>query len=473
MTSDITRNIQRQEDEMAVLSSIYNEKEFCYMTMECIKCSINIYPKFLQKLEIKFISDCPSDSVSSNSFLVEHLPPIKMFINFPNTYPSTTPPNFYLSILWLTPWEISFVCQKLDEIWKENQGNEIIYQWLSFLQDEIYDFLNVSESLDISFLYLIYTSQDNVAMHLTELSDPRAKNGALFSKADIKKLLILYDKEQHKAEFHKNFYTCYICFEEHAGKNCVELENCGHVYCRDCMEKYTRIKITEHAIDLLCPMIDCKQKMDDIDIKALCPDLFFQYEENMLRVALDTMDDAVYCPRISCQYPVIRNSDDDAPICPACSYCFCIYCHKSYHGHEPCEMTSAEIKKLIDEYKNSSDKKKKMLEKKYGRRQMQSVEKYLTIEYLQNNAKSCPKCRTLISKTDGCNKMTCTHCQSYFCWLCNKQIYGYDHFHSASSQCYGLLFDGMEMDDVMDFDAIEAIQVINAMEAMENLNIAM
>lgn len=54
-----------------------------------------------------------------------------------------------------------------------------------------------------------------------------------------------------------------------------------------------------------------------------------------------------------------------------------------YHGQAPCEMTSTDTIKLIDEYRNSSNKKKQMLEKKYGKRQMQSIEKYLTAEYLQ------------------------------------------------------------------------------------------
>lgn len=46
-------------------------------------------------------------------------------------------------------------------------------------------------------------------------------------------------------------------------------------------------------------------------------------------------------------------------------------------------MTSADTIKLITEYRNSSNKEKKLLEKKYGRRQVQSIEKYLTTEYLQ------------------------------------------------------------------------------------------
>ncbi|KYM88211.1 E3 ubiquitin-protein ligase RNF14 [Atta colombica] len=452
-------DLQRQEDEVAVISSIYDETEFFHVKLkEGTRCSVTIHPIFLKKLEIKFSSG-PSDMVLNDSISVEHLPPIRMYIYLPNTYPSKTSPEFCLSIIWLSPWEISLLCQKLDEIWEENQGNEIIFLWINFLQNDLFSFLNISESLDISFLHLIHTSRDNITLRLIQLSDPRAQNGALL--LDIKRLLISYDKKQHKAQFVKNFYTCYICFEECAGLNCIELENCGHVYCKSCMEKHVRIRIVEYINEILCPTIDCKRQISDNNVKTLCPDLFFQYEEIMLRVTLDTMDDVVYCPQISCQYPVIRNPDDTAPICPICKFCFCIYCRKMYHGQAPCEMTSTDTIKLIDEYRNSSNKKKQMLEKTYGKRQMQLIEKYLTTEYLQDNAKSCPKCRSFISKTEGCNKMTCRHCQSLFCWLCNEQIYGYEHFNNVDSQCYGLLFHGIDTDNVLDYVIGDAMDNIN------------
>lgn len=95
--------------------------------------------------------------------------------------------------------------------------------------------------------------------------------------------------------------------------------------------------------------------------------------------------------------------------------------------------------------------------------------------FVQDNAKSCPKCRSLISKIDGCNKMTCRHCQSYFCWLCNEQINGYEHFNSVDSQCYGRLFEGIEtvmdyvFDNVMDNNMNNVMDDIN--QFFENLNI--
>ncbi|KAL6266300.1 hypothetical protein P5V15_003159 [Pogonomyrmex californicus] len=445
MICETASNLERQKDEITALSNIYNKTEFSYMKGECIMCSFNISSKLPKKLKIQFTNFCPSNA--SNDIFVEHLPPSRLYTYLPDTYPSKKPPSFYLSIMWLTPWETAFVCQELDEIWEKNQGNEIIFLWLYFLQNDIFNFLNIQDTLNVSFAHLNNASQDDVIFdYQVQITDSRVLSGAM--SLDIKKLLVCYDMEQHKEQFRKNLYTCYICFEEYKGVDCIELENCRHVYCRDCMEKHVRIKIDERTNLILCPTLDCRYKISDNDIRALCPSLFSKYEEIMLRITLDTMDDMIYCPRISCQYPVIKEPNDTAPICPNCNYCFCLFCRKLYHGHASCEMTSDEIIKLVNEYKNSNDKEKKNnLEKKYGKRQMQLIEKCLTDEYLQDNAKSCPKCRSFISKTEGCNKMMCTYCQCYFCWLCNKQIYGYEHFNTTDSQCYGLLFDGIGNDE--------------------------
>jgi E3 ubiquitin-protein ligase RNF14 len=48
---------------------------------------------------------------------------------------------------------------------------------------------------------------------------------------------------------------------------------------------------------------------------------------------------------------------------------------------------------------------------------------------------------------DGCNKMTCIKCKSYFCWLCLtilSKTDPYSHFNAADSRCFNRLFEGIE-----------------------------
>ena len=50
------------------------------------------------------------------------------------------------------------------------------------------------------------------------------------------------------------------------------------------------------------------------------------------------MLDIVYCPRPSCQKPVILDRDSSMGSCPSCSFVFCALCKLCYHGVSPCTI---------------------------------------------------------------------------------------------------------------------------------------
>ena len=60
---------------------------------------------------------------------------------------------------------------------------------------------------------------------------------------------------------------------------------------------------------------------------------------------------------------------------------------------------------------------------------------------MQETSKRCPACGMAIQKSAGCNKMTCGNCGAFFCWRCNKEVDGYDHFRTG--KC--ILFDHAEI----------------------------
>ena len=56
----------------------------------------------------------------------------------------------------------------------------------------------------------------------------------------------------------------------------------------------------------------------------------------------------------------------------------------------------------------------------------------------------------LSQKVDGCNKMVCYKCHSFFCWLCLTILpkhNPYDHFKDESVRCYGRLNVGAINDE--------------------------
>eukprot|EP01102_Stenamoeba_stenopodia_P009167 TRINITY_DN2691_c0_g1_i2.p2 TRINITY_DN2691_c0_g1~~TRINITY_DN2691_c0_g1_i2.p2 ORF type:complete len:133 (-),score=25.15 TRINITY_DN2691_c0_g1_i2:36-434(-) len=46
-----------------------------------------------------------------------------------------------------------------------------------------------------------------------------------------------------------------------------------------------------------------------------------------------------------------------------------------------------------------------------------------------------------IQKTEGCNKVKCSNCHVYLCYICGEQISGYEHFSNYESGGCGLWVD--------------------------------
>lgn len=399
----------RQEDEILALSSIYNSNyEFSYVRGDIVECYCNIFLK-ASSLTFKNVykNDKNLESGLFSKYVVKYLPPVRVYLELPDDYPSKSPPNFYVTTSWLSPWQISCVCQKLDQVWIDNKGQEILFLWLEFLRNDLLRFLRITDVLDISFLHMVYYNlEDYFKLNLIFESDARAVYNTLY--VDPIRFLIKYDKGRCETEFQNNYYVCIICFEVYCGEKCIKLSDCSHIYCKKCMQEYVAIKINDGTVNnLMCPSISCDSSIAIHQIKDLCPKLFPKYESLSLRITLSTMKDLIYCPRISCQCPHVKDTDDTLSVCAKCDYAFCSYCYKvrdclsqrtdfilfvfnesydiyqAYHGISPCAMTACDAMKLIQDYQNGNQQQKRLLEKRHGRKQIQIiVEKHLTVEYL-------------------------------------------------------------------------------------------
>lgn len=172
----------------------------------------------------------------------------------------------------------------------------------------------------------------------------------------------------------------------------------------------------------------------------------------------------VYCPRKSCQSPVVPETDALA-VCPACNFAFCKYCNYTYHGYEPCRLfkNDVEKKELLNQYRNATDSEKEELEKRYGKEKLRrELDGLLSQTWIENFSKSCPKCNTKIEKIDGCNKMFCNRCQSSFCWICLDLLSAadpYSHFRRTASKCFNKLFAGMMVDDNLNYNVDEEDEI--------------
>ena len=105
------------------------------------------------------------------------------------------------------------------------------------------------------------------------------------------------------------------------------------------------------------------------------------------------------------------------------------------------------MKEICNQYLYGDAIVKEALIKQYGESRIKrAMEETSSMELIQRTSKQCPSCRSWMQKLDGCNKMICSKCHCYFCWLCMKVLSKndpYSHFNSSNSECYEKLFEGV------------------------------
>ncbi|XP_072002202.1 E3 ubiquitin-protein ligase RNF14-like isoform X1 [Engystomops pustulosus] len=451
-----TEDQEAQEDELLALASIYSEDEFNRADSapggEILVC-LDLPSHF--KVLVK--SNGAADSITDNfENTVSFLPPIVLNFELPPGYPSTTPPNFTLSCKWLSPKQLTRLCQHLDDLWKENRGSVVLFPWIQFLKEETLDYLNIRSPYEIevpSNGLQSWTQSPEKTFGAGEWPslDKRAIQDVQSASALVRCILD-FNEAQQKKTFDSKPFLCNICFMEKLGSDCTHFKDCEHVYCNTCLKDYFEIQIKDGQVHALnCPEPKCTSVATPAQVKDLVGEqLFSRYDRLLLQSSLDLMADVVYCPRPSCQTPVMQEPGGTMAICSVCQYAFCIICKMTFHGLSPCKVTAEKLVALREEYLAADDEGKKFLEKRYGKRVIQkAVEEMESMEWLEQNSKCCPRCGTHIQKIDGCNKMTCTGCHQYFCWLCSSTLNRgnpYLHFNDPSSACFNQLFLGIDAD---------------------------
>lgn len=279
-------------------------------------------------------------------------------------------------------------------------------------------------------------------------------------------------------------FNCSICMETMKGDKMIQLP-CLHALCFDCTKSYYTAMIEEASIDKV-RCVECEYSPVDLeklnsykDIKKalftpllsseifqgiLDPLICNKYQKLFHEQAANKLSkycaySCVNCTR--CGYWCVKENLDEPMIqCPNCEFTFCFDCLHSWHGYNNiCGKKVSISKDIIESYVNSLEltgleDRRMALEAKYGKRILEmEAAAYVSDKLLDvavneegSNLQRCPRCRIVVQRSEGCNKMKCTICSTPFCYICGEMLYiddPYEHYRNPLSECYARLLEGM------------------------------
>ena len=395
-----------REDEVLAMESIFEDDWQTFGGYYVLRV-----PMRLGDEKSKTVAVIMTEDGSQMGEITAALPPIKLRVVLGEHYPLSEPPEIEIVCSWLKSDEIAAMERRLKE---EHfcAGEPCLYAYYEAVKASIPDIIR----------------------------DP--KPGVLLD-------LMRFDFRAHWDRIKRHGGTCGVCFCQVKGSEVV-MYGCRHVCCDSCLTSFARVHIADGSVDrLTCPAaVGCgvqilPQKM----YPMLEKDEVDRWERLLLQKSLDSMEDVAYCPR--CNIATI--AEENCAMCSKCRFAFCSRCLEAWHGGSKCGNVA---KKLQSLRKRAS---------KYGvtageaslsiAAEIESLENQLkNLNFIKQSTTRCPKCGHGVEKSSGCNKMKCSVCATYFCYLCGKDItdVGYEHFRDGTSPCSGNLFD---MEDILAWNA--------------------
>lgn len=153
-------NSESQKDEICVLESIYNEEEIqIHEENDLLGGQFYAYIDLPTGFKVVF-RDLRKEDSCLEELPVKHLPPLSLHFSLPCDYPSHSSPTYTLSCQWLQNNKLMLLHKKLEEIWKENKGMEVLFLWTQFLKEDTLKFLEITDNLDVSSLETTYRKHE-------------------------------------------------------------------------------------------------------------------------------------------------------------------------------------------------------------------------------------------------------------------------------------------------------------------------
>jgi E3 ubiquitin-protein ligase RNF14 len=150
---------------------------------------------------------------------LEHLPPVKLKFELPETYPAEAAPHLELSTTpaWLPAEKLAAVQQQCLDLWEECGRSQVVWAIIDHVQQGAERAFDVEAPLQVA--------------------------------DELRKELVDFDKKTKHDIFNQGTYDCGICLEPKKGTVCYALRSCGHVFCRPCLTDYYTGLIKEGEVN--------------------------------------------------------------------------------------------------------------------------------------------------------------------------------------------------------------------------------
>ncbi|XP_069661267.1 E3 ubiquitin-protein ligase RNF217 isoform X1 [Haliaeetus albicilla] len=212
--------------------------------------------------------------------------------------------------------------------------------------------------------------------------------------------------------------SCRVCLEE---KPIKPLSCCKKAVCEECLKRYLSSQVQLGQADIKCPITECSEHLDETTVLYNLPNddiIKYKYFLELSRIDSSTKP----CPQCKHFTTFRRRGHIPTPAklenkykiqCPSCQFVWCFKCHSPWHEGVNCKEYK-KGDKLLRHWANE-------------------------IEHGQRNAQKCPKCKIHIQRTEGCDHMTCSQCNTNFCYRCGERYRQLRFFgdHTSNLSIFG------------------------------------
>lgn len=180
----------------------------------------------------------PTAMAQNYSSVVDHFPPVALFIRYPTNYPSRVPPDFNLSSRWLDSMYLDLIATKLHEMFVP--GCTVVYDWVCFIQENLVEMYVSSQQKSLPSSSLPEGSPSEDQPPVTEKSlQIFVRSSSIMT--DVEE----YNEFENHNEFLQTKHDCPLCLCKYLGSEFPEMKlDCDHLFCTDCISSHIKVYIS-------------------------------------------------------------------------------------------------------------------------------------------------------------------------------------------------------------------------------------